>query len=134
MSDSKIYRFSCQKLVRDKSAEVFSQKGISSVSRRLNPQDYQQALKAKLIEEVQEVVDAHTPQDLCEEIADAQEVLDALIQAYNLSTNEIKQIREMKKTKIGGFANGLYIDHIEVPEGHRDLAYFLAKKHKYPQF
>jgi predicted house-cleaning noncanonical NTP pyrophosphatase (MazG superfamily) len=133
MNNSKIYRFSCQKLVRDKSAEVFSQKGISSVSRRLNLQDYQQALKTKLIE-VQEVVDAHTPQELCAEIADVQEVLDALIQAYNLSTNEIKQIRETKKTKIGGFANGLYIDHIEVPDGHRDLAYFLAKKHKYPQF
>jgi predicted house-cleaning noncanonical NTP pyrophosphatase (MazG superfamily) len=129
----KVYHFSFKKLGRDKLTEVFSHKGITSVSHSLSPSDHKQALKTKLIEEAQEIADAQTSQELIMEIADVQEVLDALIKAYNISAEEIAQLRETKRTKFGGFATGLYIDYIEVPEGHTDLAYYLNHKEKYPQ-
>jgi predicted house-cleaning noncanonical NTP pyrophosphatase (MazG superfamily) len=126
-------QFSFQKLARDKIKKVFDQKGITSSSHVLTGEALLAALKEKLLEEIQEVVTAKTSQELEEEIADVQEVLEALIQKGNLSDDRIAQIRAQKREKFGSFQEGVFFESVQVPEDHQDVAYYRARPEKYPE-
>ncbi len=94
------------KLVRDRIPEIIRQQGRDPVVEYISGERLRQALKDKLVEEASELREA---EDIVEELADVQEVLDALIEAYGLDRGALELARADKKAKRGGFSEGLYL-------------------------
>ena len=106
------------KLIRDKIPDFIDTERQKSQVKILSDSDYKQALKAKLVEEAEEVFDAEE-KDLSEEIADVYEVIEALIKTYNLDPEKITQIKQEKANSKGKFERKLklisIINHQDKP-------------------
>ncbi|WP_375332234.1 nucleoside triphosphate pyrophosphohydrolase [Candidatus Tisiphia endosymbiont of Temnostethus pusillus] len=127
------YCFKIDKLIRDLVPRIMRSRGISVFERSMKKDEYIQRLKDKLLEEAQEVIDAKTPDEISEELADLLEVIYALGKEYNLSMEQIEAKRLIKKQKDGGFDNRIYGSYIEMHYDNEDIGYFLAKPKKYPE-
>lgn len=107
-------RFWFGKLVRDKIPERIRVKDEARVnSKKLVGAELVEVLKDKLVEEAGEVKTADV---IVDEIADVYEVLDALKVAASLTDAQIEGIRNQKRKRSGGFAEGLYIEDIELDD------------------
>jgi len=92
-----------QKLVRDRIPKIIMEDGKQPNYRKLDHDEYIRYLRIKLVEESNEVVDAQSHEELVEEMADLQEVLDCLIQAKAMTKQELREIQEKKNEKRGSF-------------------------------
>jgi predicted house-cleaning noncanonical NTP pyrophosphatase (MazG superfamily) len=129
-----MHKFKVEKLVRDKIAE----KMITSENagyKVLNDKEYIEELKNKILEETRELLPAKKRSKILKELADIQEIVDALIQALKSSKKELKtkQKKKKKKKKWGGFKKRLYIESIELEDNHPWLDYYLKNPDKYPK-
>lgn len=126
-------RFKCAKLVRDNIPQIMLEKYNSITSDRImGDEEYELALKKKLIEEAQEVVDAETKIEMKEELADVLEVIQALAKMHGLSLEEIENTRSLKAEKNGGFTKRVYLEYIEMSSDNPKAEYYLANSDKYP--
>lgn len=91
------------KLVRDHIPEIIRAHGDTCHTEVLNAEEYQGALKNKLIEEAQEVASATSNADLLMEIADVYEVLTALCRAHNFSPETVMLAQQQKRDTNGAF-------------------------------
>ncbi len=71
-------RFNNKKLVRDKIIEFLESRGIKTNHRYLDNEEYIACLKAKLIEEANEVSEKTEREEIIKELGDVYEVLEAL--------------------------------------------------------
>ncbi|OYW90712.1 MAG: hypothetical protein B7Z13_14260 [Caulobacterales bacterium 32-67-6] len=85
-------RFRVEKLIRDGLPQMMRDQGLSVFCHRLDDAAFLTALKAKLLEEAQEVASAG-PDDLVEELADVLEVIATLIAAAGLSPGDVEAAR-----------------------------------------
>ena len=92
------------KLVRDRIPEIISKSGIEYQTITLSEQEYQQALRQKLIEEAQEAATANNA-DLAIEIADLLEVVDALLKSYEIPHHNVLLEQDKKRASKGDFDN-----------------------------
>lgn len=76
--------------------------GVFVYSNSLSESDYLNALKKKIIEEAQEVHDAHSKEDLITELADVMEVIYSIAQASKINLDEI-EVARAKKRAINGY-------------------------------
>lgn len=65
-------------------------------------------------EEALEFLEAASPKEAVEELADILELVHTAIQMYEVPYEQLEQIRAQKKSKCGGFAKGIYL--VEVKE------------------
>ncbi len=100
------------KLVRDAIPEIIKSSGKSCVVSTLNDADYQQALKAKLVEESQEVLAAETKQKVTEEIADVIEVIKALQSVYGIDSSDVAKFKSRKAAKNGKFDKRIFLHNV----------------------
>jgi predicted house-cleaning noncanonical NTP pyrophosphatase (MazG superfamily) len=121
-------RFLIKKLIRDKLAELPEMKGVQT----LNDSDYQSELKKKVLEEAQEISSSQSLEDVREEIADMMEVLESLMNSYNISKEQVLQIQKEKRQAKGGFEKRLYVDYAEVSDNAPSLKIYMAQPDKYP--
>ncbi len=90
------------KLVRDLIPEVLAAKKVDHTVRVLeDDQEYLQALRAKLLEEVHEYLETPT----VEELADVREVVLALARFHR----DLTQVQLQKKRRFGGFTRRLFL-------------------------
>jgi predicted house-cleaning noncanonical NTP pyrophosphatase (MazG superfamily) len=89
------------KLVRDRIPEIIQAAGQEYATEVMSLEDYQQALREKLIEEAQEAADAS---DLIGELADLYEVMDALLNVYGIDPDAIGAEQRRKRDERGGFS------------------------------
>ncbi|MEY9971287.1 putative house-cleaning noncanonical NTP pyrophosphatase (MazG superfamily) [Lysinibacillus sp. RC46] len=68
----------------------------------------------KMQEEALEFLEAASPKEAVEELADILELVHTAIQMYDVSYEQLEQIRTQKKSQRGGFSKGIYL--IEVKE------------------
>lgn len=94
------------KLIRDNIPAIIAQSGRQCRTEILGQEEYRQALRAKLVEEAQEV-HAASPQELPTELADVLEVFDALLAAYGLDEATIRAHQHARRQERGGFAQRL---------------------------
>lgn len=95
-----------KKLVRDKIPEQLAEEKKHLKFFEVDDEKYWSFLKRKLVEEVNEVIDAlenSNEEHQQEEIADVLEVLDAMIHFKKFEKEEILRRKEEKKLKKGGF-------------------------------
>ncbi|WP_293321175.1 nucleoside triphosphate pyrophosphohydrolase [Phenylobacterium sp.] len=124
-------RFRVEKLIRDGLPQMMQDQGLSVFCHRLDDRAFLEALKAKLVEEAQEVAAAE-PDDLVEELADVSEVMMALIAAAGLTQEAVEAARLAKLAQRGGFDGRIYNLAVEGEDGTPGVAYYLARPDQYP--
>lgn len=97
------------KLVRDLIPEIIRADGRHPVSRTLEPEEYEDALHAKLAEEAAELRDARDGKRL-EEAADVYEVLSALVAHHGFTMDEVSETAAEKRSARGGFAGRVWLE------------------------
>ncbi|MBE9144801.1 nucleoside triphosphate pyrophosphohydrolase [Planktothrix mougeotii] len=90
------------KLVRDRIPELIQKSGYQCDITTLSETEYRQALRDKILEEAQEVVQA-SDQELVYELADLLEVVEALMESYGIENERILLERDHKRAEKGGF-------------------------------
>ena len=96
------------KLVRDRIPELLQQDGCTYRVEILDEQEFQQALREKVLEEAREVVEADTG-ELVNELADLYEVLDTLMQQHKISPAEVRTRQAERSQTRGGFARRIHL-------------------------
>jgi len=92
------------KLVRDRIPEIIQRDGRQCEVRIASDEEYTQLLKAKLIEEAQEVASA-SDDEIIKELADLYEVIDSLISAKGIDDEAIRIKQQERRLNRGGFEN-----------------------------
>lgn len=101
------------KLVRDKVPSLIEEDGRIAHYNILNGEEYKIALKRKMVEEVGELIEAESEEEMKEGLVDIAEVVDAIIKAYDFNPKELIDRQFEKLDKKGGFERGLYLYKVE---------------------
>src|SRR5688572_18319254 len=94
------------KLVRDRIPTIIRESGEECAVEVMNEEDYRRALRRKLVEEATEAAEASSGQ-LITELADLQEVIDALLTVEGLDRAGVCAVQEHRRAERGGFARRL---------------------------
>jgi predicted house-cleaning noncanonical NTP pyrophosphatase (MazG superfamily) len=105
------------KLVRDGIPAKIIRGGEVPVTRRVSGESLVRLLIQKLLEEAFEVRGAETRTSLVEELADVLEVIDGILEAAQLTREEVTGAAETKKAKRGGFSGGTLLLSTAEPRG-----------------
>jgi predicted house-cleaning noncanonical NTP pyrophosphatase (MazG superfamily) len=103
------------KLVRDRIPELLRREGLLFEATTLQPEHYQQALRAKLVEEAREAAEADQEHVLME-LADLAEVMDALLASARITRAALPAEQERRRTERGGFEQRLWLLWTEPPD------------------
>ena len=97
------------KLIRDKIPEIIRKDGKKPIIHIAKDDEYWDALKEKLSEEVNEFLE----DDNVEELADILEVLISIAEYNDINMEEIEIIRKIKAKNRGTFKKKIILDKIE---------------------
>lgn len=100
------------KLVRDKIPAIIEADGKSCILGMLDELELVNALRAKLIEEVNEYLDATTYENAIEELADIMEVIYTLCRKHGANPKILEDTRIQKFAERGGFDDGVYLEEV----------------------
>ncbi len=98
------------KLVRDRIPEIIRARGATPITHVAGDVEYDERLRAKLREEVEEFLASETPQHAIEELADIQEVIRALCVLLGTTSESIEAIRQSKAEARGGFEERIVLE------------------------
>lgn len=101
------------KLIRDNIPSIIEMDNRICIITILDDEQFLDELKKKLVEESNEVVSAHTRDELINELADIQEIIDKLKEIYIIDQNEIASAQSMKAQKNGKFDKKLFLVSVE---------------------
>ena len=116
MTTKNTYLLHC--LARSNMAQNLATKGCSITTSTVSGDEFCALLKEKLLEEVNEFVAATDHQEIIAELADVQEVLRAIYQAYGIDPTVVTAYQEQKRIERGGF-DGLVIETISCEAGSK---------------
>lgn len=125
-------KFKFNKLVRDKIVENIKKSGDTPKYKILSDAEYIKELKRKLIEECNEIANS-SKNNLPEEIADIQDIIDSIIYSFKISNKDIKGIQSQKRKKSGSFKKKIYIETVETKEDSEWNQYYRKNPAKYPE-
>ena len=94
------------KLVRDKIPEYIKSKGGTPIAHIAGKKEYWEKLKEKLAEEIKEFFESES----IEEIADIQEVINAICVYKKFSRSKIESIKRKKAKERGAFKKKIILE------------------------
>lgn len=94
------------KLVRDRIPDIIRANGEDPIIYQADPVEYRRRLREKLLEEVDEFLNAD-PTSAVEELADVLEVVFALAADLGTDRPTLEQLRQAKAAERGAFADRL---------------------------
>jgi len=97
-----------RKLVRDKIPEIIENSGKSCETRILDESEYLDMLDVKLSEELNEYLEAHSLEELC----DLTEVILASAKARGYSLDDLLKGCEQKRNARGGFDKRIFLEKV----------------------
>lgn len=97
------------KLVRDRIPEIIESRGVTPITHIADDVEYWEKLKAKLREEVEEFIDDSDE----EELADIQEVLNAIYDFRKIDKSKLEELRIRKANERGAFKDKVILDEVE---------------------
>lgn len=101
------------RLVRDKAPLAIKRSGKIPVMHIAGEDEYIHALRAKLSEEVGELLGAGTRKEFIDEAADVLEVLYALMDQAAVDIKTVESERQAKQTISGAFSKRVILDEVE---------------------
>jgi predicted house-cleaning noncanonical NTP pyrophosphatase (MazG superfamily) len=102
------------KLIRDKIPEIIEKDGGKYKIRVLGNEEYKKELLKKIVEEAKEVSDASgNKKEFTKELGDVLEVIDYLVDVFDLNKEEIEKVRQERKGLRGGFDKKLFLEYTE---------------------
>ncbi|WEG18931.1 nucleoside triphosphate pyrophosphohydrolase [Alkalihalophilus pseudofirmus] len=101
------------KLIRDRIPQIIEKSGKNYRTETLDAERFEQELRLKLKEEMNEVLNANSREEILGELADLVEVIHALGDLYQLSPEEIEAQRRLKFEERGGFEKRIYLVDVE---------------------
>ena len=125
-------KFKTNILVRDKMVEKMKSDGILVNYKELNSEDYEKALRKKVVEEAQEVAAEKNREKLIYELADLLEVSQTLANTLGITASEISEARKKKRENSGGFEKRHFTNFVEVEWDNPAFKYYLERPNKYP--
>lgn len=126
--------FKYSKLVRDKIPSFHIEAGHTIDSRVLKGKELTTALIAKLHEETDEISNTLTHDELLEEIADVQQIINDLCTVNDISQEQLHTILSKKADRKGGFLEGHYIETVSIPNEDDEWAEYCRRSpEKYPE-
>lgn len=128
-----MHKFLQNKLWRDKAPDLMRAIGSIVHVKKLDDSEYEQQLKIKLVEEVEEVCVTQTQEQLVEELADVLEVIDAICVLRKISLEEVRKCQAEKRDHKGGFYQRAYVTVAEHAAGSFGEKYCRADPEKYPE-
>lgn len=90
------------KLVRDRIPEIIRANGDTCETAVMTAQEYEAALRAKLVEEAREVAAADCDA-LVAELADLYEVIDTLMLTLRIAPEAVRHAQQRRRAERGGF-------------------------------
>ena len=97
------------KLIRDKIPKIILETGWIPTVRVLKEKEFLGAIKKKVFEEAEELIEAKDKKEVIDEIIDIQELLEVLTSEVGLSRAGIKKLQTKKREKRGGFKKRLFL-------------------------
>lgn len=97
------------KLIRDRIPEITAASGWKSETRVLKSEEFAIALKKKILEEAKELNEGTDDENLIEELADLQEIIDAILVEKKIKLSDFQKIQKEKCLKRGGFKEKLFL-------------------------
>jgi predicted house-cleaning noncanonical NTP pyrophosphatase (MazG superfamily) len=122
--------FILQKLVRDKIVQDHIDSGAKVKFKKLSLNEKREALAGKIIEEAKEL---KSSEEILEELADVQEVIDQLANDAGVTKAQIDAMQSKKRAKNGGFKNGDYIEQETWPADHKWAKYYASEPKRFPE-
>jgi len=104
------------KLVRDNIIDIILKNNEIPGYKILNDEDFIIALKEKFIEESKEIIETKTKDEVINELSDILELVGSLSKQYNISEEELKNKKEGKKTKRGGFDKKIFLEYSDTKQ------------------
>jgi predicted house-cleaning noncanonical NTP pyrophosphatase (MazG superfamily) len=108
----KIYK----KLIRDNIPSIIQKEGKQAEIIVLDDDTYLSALKEKLVEEAREVLKAQDSKEIINELADLQEVMDAIKDHYNITQAQVSMTQGIKAIKNGKFTKKYFLVSVDEQE------------------
>ena len=100
------------KLIRDKIPEIIEKDGGKYKIRVLGDEEYKKELLKKIVEEAKEVLDASgDKKELAKEIGDVLEVINCLIDVFDLNKEEIEKVKQERNESRGGFDKKVFLEY-----------------------
>jgi predicted house-cleaning noncanonical NTP pyrophosphatase (MazG superfamily) len=102
-----------KKLVRDRIPEQIKANGETPVTRVLDEEEFKKELLKKLAEEASEAAVADGKEKLIEELADIQEVMLALYNAFGIDCKDVTNCARKKRKERGSFTEKIFLEGVE---------------------
>ena len=101
------------KLVRDKIPTKIKLNGGNPKYHVLSVEEFREAIKAKLLEEVNELLKATTKDEMTEELADIMEVIECIRKTEEISEYDLAKTQHNKYIQNGGFFERIFLESVE---------------------
>lgn len=100
------------KLVRDNIPEIIKKDNRKPIYRELSSDEYWEYLLEKDKEELLEVRDASTKDEIKMELADKLEIIRAMAKFHGYTLNDIIEEADKKRSKNGAFDNRIFLEKV----------------------
>ena len=117
-------KFRLNKLVRDKLRDEYTALNQKASYRQLTTAEHGEALKSKIVEEVNEISLDASSEAIASELADVQQVLKDLMDAYGILAEDVEALRKRKFDKKGGFAEATFVETLELESSDEWVEYY----------
>jgi predicted house-cleaning noncanonical NTP pyrophosphatase (MazG superfamily) len=104
MAVEKVYN----KLVRDKIPSIIEKANKQAFTYTASEEEVKEMLFLKIVEELEEFKEA----PIEEELADILEVIDGIASVFNLDMDNVKIVKENKKSERGGFEKRIVLEKV----------------------
>jgi predicted house-cleaning noncanonical NTP pyrophosphatase (MazG superfamily) len=125
--------FRFNKLIRDKLEEEYVRLHHAATYKRLSERELLEALKQKIIEEAKEIPVDGPRNEIIGELADVEQVLEDIAKRLSISNEEIRNAKQKKFEKKGGFSKGLFVEKVSVPDDDEWVEYYRKSPEKYEE-
>lgn len=131
----KMRRFLFNKLAREKSVKTLEDKGaVFKLSKLDDNNEYLEALTQKIVEELEEVFECESQEELIVELADLEEAFDSFKRLVKIDQKDVNEAKKAKREHRGDFESRLFVEHVDIPESAaEDIEYFASLPDRYPE-
>lgn len=125
--------FMLNKIVRDNYKDEYPRMGQEAKFVELSPEQHKELLIKKFIEEATEINPNESAEEIAGEFADLKQIFNDLMTLYEISEQQVEEIRQSKFDKKGGFINGVYVESIKLKDDDEWVPYYRKKPKVFPE-